>query len=219
MTIYRRSELIGGLMLLAVVGFSGCATKGFVRKEVGTVNSRVNNLESTTDQVGRNARDAHSLAKTGDERAQQAMAQAELAKEMALGHVRREEVRNAAVHFRFDSAVLNDEAHQTLDGVVEEVGTNPNYLVIISGFTDATGDEEYNLTLGQRRASAVNLYLAEKLGSEFIRLAYMGFGELNPASDNDTADGRRANRRVEVSIVRPVPATGSEDETPLSSSS
>lgn len=218
MTIYRRSELMVGLMLLAVVGFSGCATKGFVRKEVGNVNSRVNSLESTTDQVGRDARNAHNLAKTGDERAQQAMAQAELAKDMALGHVRREEVRSASVHFRFDSAALNDEARETLEGVVEEVASNPNYLVIISGFTDATGSEEYNLTLGQRRASAVNLYLAEKLGSEFVRLAYMGFGEINPAADNNTAEGRRENRRVDVSIVRPVPATGSEDETPLSSS-
>jgi outer membrane protein OmpA-like peptidoglycan-associated protein len=217
MMISRRTELLVGLALVAVVGFTGCATKGFVRREVSTVNSRVDGVESETQRAGRDARDAQTMARAGDERAQQAMTQAELAKEMALGHIRREEVRNATVNFGFDSANLNDEGEQTLDGVVEEVRANPNYLVIISGFTDATGDENYNLTLGQRRASSVNLYLAERLGSEFVRLAYMGFGESNPAADNDTSDGRKQNRRVEVSIVRPVPAIGTESERPLTS--
>jgi outer membrane protein OmpA-like peptidoglycan-associated protein len=211
----RALELMTRLAVLgvgvALLGsLSGCATKGFVRKEVSNVQAQVDQAEAAADQAGREARDAHSLAKQGDERAQQAMSQAELAKEIALGHVRREEVRNATVYFDFDSAKLNDEGRAALDEVVSEVTANPNYLVIISGFTDSTGDEEYNQTLGTRRASAVNHYLAEKIGPEFVRLAYMGFGEVNPAADNDSRDGRQQNRRVEVSVVRPVPVSGSE---------
>ncbi len=216
---FRRSELLIGLVVVAAFGLSGCATKGFVRKEVGTVNSRVDRVAADTDQAGRTARDAQGLARTGNERAQQAMSQAELAKEMALGHVRREEVHTAKVNFKFDSAELNDEAKSTLDEVAEEVKANPNYLVVISGFTDSTGDAAYNVNLAERRASTVNLYLAEKLGPEFIRLARLGFGEINPAAENDTREGRRENRRVEVAVVRPVPATGTEPEggSPISS--
>lgn len=208
----NRFAILGvGLVLLGLVGgISGCATKGFVRKEVSNVQAKVDQVGTSAEQANRQARDAHSLARTGDERAQQAMSQAELAKEIALGHVRREEVRSAAVYFDFDSARLNDEGKAALDELVEEVTANPNYLVIISGFTDATGNEEYNLTLGQRRASAVNLYLAEKIGPEFVRLAYMGFGEINPAADNDSREGRKQNRRVEVLVVRPVPVSSSE---------
>jgi outer membrane protein OmpA-like peptidoglycan-associated protein len=207
-----RFAILGVTIVLfgLVGGLSGCATKGFVRKEVSTVQGRVDRVEASADQAGREARDAHSLARTGDERAQQAMTQAELAKEIGLGHVRREEVRNATVYFDFDSATLNEEGEQALDEIAQELASNPNYLVIISGFTDATGDQQYNLTLGQRRASAVNLYLAEKIGPEFVRLAYMGFGEINPAADNDSREGRKQNRRVEVSVVRPVPVSSSE---------
>lgn len=207
-----RFAILGVSVLLIglVGGLSGCATKGFVRKEVSTVQAKVDRVESSADQAGREARDAHNLARTGDERASQAITQAELAKEIALGHVRREEVRNATVYFKFDSAELSEEGQQALDEVAQELASNPNYLVIISGFTDATGDQQYNLTLGQRRASAVNLYLAEKIGPEFVRLSYMGFGEINPAADNDSRDGRKQNRRVEVMVVRPVPVSSSE---------
>lgn len=192
-------------LAVAVVGSSGCATRGFVRNEVRTVNGRVDNLETATGAASEEAQRAHALAKSGDTRAQQALRQAEVAREIALGNVKREEVRKDAVHFKFDSAALSDESRATLDRVADEVRANPNYMVLVSGYTDATGDVQYNVGLAQRRASAVNLHLAEKLGADFVRVAFIGFGEIQPVAENNTPEGRQMNRRAEVAIVRPVP--------------
>jgi outer membrane protein OmpA-like peptidoglycan-associated protein len=192
-----RTAPVAKLIVMGAVaaGLSGCATRGFVRNEVRAVNQRVDGVSSSADMAMAEARSAQSLARTGDERAQQALRQASVARDIALGNVRREEVRKTTVQFAFDSAELTSEAKATLDGVAREVSANPNYMVLVSGYTDATGDAAYNVGLAQRRASAVNLYLAEQLGAEFVRVAFVGFGEVRPVADNGSSDGRRMNRR------------------------
>ena len=185
---------------------AGCATKGFVRNEVRGVNERLDKTEMSAGQASNEARTAHDLARTGDERAREALRAADLAKDLALGNVRREEVRKSTVKFAFDSAALDRDSKTALDGVADEVKSHPNYMVLVSGYTDATGDAQYNVGLAQRRAAAVNLYLAEKLGADFVRVAQIGFGEILPVAENSTPEGRRMNRRCEVSIVKPVPA-------------
>jgi outer membrane protein OmpA-like peptidoglycan-associated protein len=207
-----RTAPVATLIAMGVAaGLCGCATRGFVRNEVRGVNQRVDGVASSADMAMAEARAAHSLARTGDERAQQALRQASVARDIALGNVRREEVRKTTVQFAFDSATLTSEAKATLDGVAGEVSANPNYMVLVSGYTDATGEAAYNVGLAQRRASAVNLYLAEKLGADFVRVAFVGLGEVQPVADNGSRDGRRMNRRCEVAIVRPMPLQPGED--------
>jgi outer membrane protein OmpA-like peptidoglycan-associated protein len=205
---------IGVVRTLAVAAVlaatAGCATKGFVRGEMTDLEQRMSTRVDRTDaSVG----EARGLAAKSGEDAQQAMFMAELARQMALGNVRREEVRGIAVQFAFDSAKLNEEARAELDAVADEVLDNASYIVLITGYTDATGDEEYNIALADRRAAAVNHYLAERLGTEFLRLARVGLGEARPLGDNSTAEGRRQNRRVDVAIVKPVPAEGDQMDT------
>jgi outer membrane protein OmpA-like peptidoglycan-associated protein len=185
--------------LCAIVFTAGCATKGFVRKEVAGANNEAMKAQAQ-------AAEAHALAENGQSEALRASREAGVARDLALGNVRREEVRKVTVQFAFDSAKLSDEARAELDGVASDVSMNPNYMAIISGFTCSIGPESYNRQLAARRADAVTHYLAEKIGPEFVRLAALGFGEIQPVADNETNDGRELNRRVEVSIVRPVPA-------------
>ncbi len=217
MPIHRsraRAREVAVVSLITFVGLAGCASKGFVRKEVGSVRVETQRAQSTAD-------DAQSLARSGDQRARLAAQEAEVAKDLALGNVRREEVRKVTVQFAFDSAALTDEARSALEGVVSDVSANVNFMAIISGFTCDIGPEEYNRGLAERRAEAVRHFLAERLGAEFVRLAALGFGEISPVAQNSNDENRRLNRRVEVSIVRPVPATGGlryetpeEKETP-----
>lgn len=194
------------LLALAALSTAGCATRGFVRREVGVLSTRVDQVDGRAGRANDEAVSAREFALRGDTRAQQALRQSEVAREIALGHIRREEVRKTAVYFRFDSAELTEEGRGTLDAVVDEVKANPNYMVLVSGYTDATGDAAYNVGLAQRRAAAVNLYLAEKLGADFVRVAFVGLGEVNPVAENSTPEGRRMNRRAELAIVKPVPA-------------
>jgi len=187
-----------------VLGGSGCATKGFVRQEMASLEAKV---QPATLQAQADARSAQTLAQSGDERARAAQREASMARDLALGNVKREEVRRVTVNFAFDSAAIPADARLSLDGLVADLTASVNYMALVTGYTDATGDEQYNVGLAQRRAAAVQLYLAQRLGSDFVRLATIGFGEVQPVADNESADGRARNRRTEIILVRPAPAT------------
>jgi outer membrane protein OmpA-like peptidoglycan-associated protein len=191
--------------VLAIAFLSGCATKGYVRDEMKQMEDRVAAVEGSANTANSEARGAKDLAMQGDQKAQQALMQAELARDIALGNVAREEVRTAGIYFAFNSANLNEDARMALNGVADELRANPNYMVLLSGYADPTGDEQYNLQLAERRAAACRLYLAQQLGSDFVRIANIGYGEV--ASTDVEGQSRLSNkesRRVDAEIVRPV---------------
>jgi OOP family OmpA-OmpF porin len=101
--------------------------------------------------------------------------------------------------FEFGSAALRPEFHAELDQVAEYLTSNPNSYVVLAGFTDSVGSEEYNLGLSRRRAESVGAYLMNaNVGED--RIVKDWFGKLNPVADNATSEGRRMNRRVEIGI-------------------
>lgn len=77
----------------------------------------------------------------------------------------------------------------------------PNMKVEIGGHTDANGPDEYNQDLSQRRANNVKKYL-ERLGVAPDRISAVGYGESRPVAPNDSAEGRRLNRRTEFIILQ-----------------
>lgn len=106
------------------------------------------------------------------------------------------------VWFAFDRAVLLPEGLSELGRMVDVMKTREKMIVEISGHTDSTGDENYNLRLSQRRANAVAKYLVEKgTLTDRIKVAY--FGETQPKERNDTRAGRANNRRVDFKILTP----------------
>ncbi len=70
----------------------------------------------------------------------------------------------------------------------------------MAGHTDSTGSTDYNQTLSERRANTVGEYLYSQ-GVMDQRIITLGMGELRPVADNGTANGRQANRRVEITMV------------------
>ena len=104
------------------------------------------------------------------------------------------------VTFAVNSADISPSMRQTLDGVAQSMVNYPNSLIDVMGHTDSTGSESYNMTLSQNRANTVMNYLIGK-GVPAARIRSQGFGETMPVADNNTADGRTRNRRVEIQIV------------------
>lgn len=72
--------------------------------------------------------------------------------------------------------------------------------MVAAGFTDNTGDEEYNIALSQRRAESLKNHLIDKYGIGANRIVTLWFGDLNPVADNGSLEGRRRNRRVEIAV-------------------
>jgi OOP family OmpA-OmpF porin len=104
------------------------------------------------------------------------------------------------VLFEFNSAVLTPEAAGELERVL---GMIENYTMVekisITGFTDSTGPEPYNLKLSEARAVSVKQFLQSRGVNPRIITA-RGEGEASPVADNTTREGRSRNRRVDILI-------------------
>lgn len=104
------------------------------------------------------------------------------------------------VFFETNSAAIRPEFHADLDKL-GAVLTDPKYQsrdIEIEGHTDSVGSEAYNMNLSERRARSVRQYLVNKFGIAPQRVVVHGHGEDRPIARNDSASGRRQNRRVEV---------------------
>jgi peptidoglycan-associated lipoprotein len=104
------------------------------------------------------------------------------------------------VHFDFDRATLLPDAMRILDQVAAALQQDPNLRVEIEGHTDDIGTADYNLALGDRRATSARDYLIAK-GVAADRIRTVSYGEEKPAYDNGKEDTRRLNRRA-VMLVR-----------------
>lgn len=104
-----------------------------------------------------------------------------------------------SIQFDFDQATIKPEFYPILDAAAQSLKQQPGTMVAIQGHTDSIGTEEYNRELSVRRAEAVKAYL---IGQGIARenLSVQGFGEEKPVGNNQTAEGRRMNRRVEFII-------------------
>ncbi len=110
------------------------------------------------------------------------------------------------VLFDTGKASLKPGATSNLNRLVAFLNEYPDRTVLIEGYTDSVGGEDYNQGLSERRADSVKSYLAgQGIGS--IRLSASGKGEGEPVASNDSAAGRQQNRRVEVIISNPPAAS------------
>jgi outer membrane protein OmpA-like peptidoglycan-associated protein len=105
----------------------------------------------------------------------------------------------AVVYFDVGSATIKPEGYQELDWFVQKVAVDPTAGIHVRGFADATGGDAVNQRLSYERARNVADYLVSK-GIPPSRLAPLGFSSEFPAESNQTAEGRRSNRRVEVTV-------------------
>ena len=102
--------------------------------------------------------------------------------------------------FDFDSVAIRPEYEGGLDDIGEFMQNNPNSYVVLAGFADSVGDEEYNLGLSRRRAESAGAYLEKNANIDADRIVVEWFGKHNPVADNATPEGRKLNRRVESAV-------------------
>jgi outer membrane protein OmpA-like peptidoglycan-associated protein len=210
----------------AIALTSGCATKGYVRKEMGPTVDKVNELDQLTAKntnairevderaqkgiagVTAKAQEVDQKAQTAGQRANEAQTLASSASTRAdqLGNVvanldNYRPVAEASVHFGFDKAELTKKAKEALDQLAAEIPNTKGYIVELTGTTDSVGDPQYNYDLSKRRAAAVTQYLASQHGVPAHKIYVIGLGADKAAASNRDAQGRRENRRVDVRLM------------------
>lgn len=108
----------------------------------------------------------------------------------------------SGISFRAGSAELVPSSLATLDRTIEGLKKNAKAKVEIEGHTSSEGGEEFNQKLSEERAKSVRDYMVRK-GISKDRVTAVGYGYSRPKASNDTEEGRRQNRRIEVRVTNP----------------
>jgi len=219
----RRLPILLVVCAIASFGSFGCATKKYARNRVNErvtpLENRVGELEETSR---RNTQDISRLATDVNDvrgRADRAQAQADAASKSAEDASRRagsaeqavSDLRTgldkyalqntATVNFDFNSYDLSPEATESLDQIAAQIKDRNNFILEIEGFADSKGTDAYNFQLTEKRAAAVQRYLADHHNISLFRMHVLGMGALRAVADNDTPEGRAQNRRVEIRLL------------------
>jgi outer membrane protein OmpA-like peptidoglycan-associated protein len=110
--------------------------------------------------------------------------------------------RTTNVYFDTARWNLSPQAEAELCATAQEAQATDNALLLVVGYTDAVGDEDYNQVLSERRAGRVVNFLQQRCRwAPYRMMTPSGMAESDPAADNSTPEGRRQNRRVSVSIL------------------
>lgn len=191
----KRSVL---LLLVAAVTmtFVACGKK---KKETQAVTPQPNADSAAAARAQQEALDAERRAR---EEAERLARQREADSLAALGRSG-EAVRallSVTIHFDYDKASIRGDDVSVLDQKVSILQANPNATIRVSGHCDERGSDEYNLALGNRRATAAKQYLASH-GIDAHRIETTSYGKERPADPGHDEGAWARNRRDEFEVV------------------
>jgi outer membrane protein OmpA-like peptidoglycan-associated protein len=226
----RNSLIAASMIALTVAVAPACATKKFVRTEVGNVNSKVDTLTGTVEETQERTRQNAERIGAVDAKAEAAGKSATDARTAADAAAQRATAANTAAtavntrvdeviatsrrlvyevtlsedqgNFKFNQTELPDEAKARLDEIVGQLKSDPKGVFIeIEGHTDNVGSKEVNERIGMERAETVKRYLYEQHQVPLHKINVISYGEDKPVAPNNNREGRAQNRRVVVRIL------------------
>jgi outer membrane protein OmpA-like peptidoglycan-associated protein len=208
------------VLAIALSGTTACATKKFVRQNVGEVNEKVDTLSKSVEETQERTRANEGRIGEVDQRAQAGITAASKRAEDARAAadavgVRAEAIERASKrlvyevvlsedkgNFKFGKADMPDEAKGEIDQLVQTLKTEPKGAYIeIEGHTDSAGPTNLNYQLGLSRAENVKRYLYEQHQVPLHKINVISYGEEKPVAPNKTRDGRAQNRRVVIKVL------------------
>jgi peptidoglycan-associated lipoprotein len=219
------------LAVFAIGGTTACASKKFVRTNVGQVNEKVDSLGRTVEETQERTRQNEGRISDVDQRAQAGIAKASQAAEAANSNANNVRTEAAAAtkavdtkvdaidkankrlvfevvlsedsgNFKFGGIDLPQEAKAKLDEMIEKLKADPKGAFFeIEGHTDNVGDAKVNERIGLERAEAVKRYLYEQHQIPLHKMNVISYGEDKPVAPNKTKEGRAQNRRVVIKVL------------------
>ncbi len=107
--------------------------------------------------------------------------------------------RHTIIYFRRNSNELSDQSYEALNKIAGFMLKTPSATLDIKGYSDSTGNYNYNKTVSRFRANTIKIFMVGK-GVDPAKIQTNGLGSENPIASNETAEGRRKNRRVEIEL-------------------
>jgi outer membrane protein OmpA-like peptidoglycan-associated protein len=106
-----------------------------------------------------------------------------------------------AVHFKAGETVLSSNSKPYLNSIGKMLLKYPKLLIEVGGYTDNTGDSQYNIDISKGRAESVCDYLTKVAPGLSASLSARGYGMRLPKADNRTKEGRQSNWRVQLRVI------------------
>jgi outer membrane protein OmpA-like peptidoglycan-associated protein len=170
----------------------------YVAEEVETDIQEETEVQDTAVEIAEQAEE--EVAETIPEKVEEEVIEEPKEEQQIAEPVKAMEFTIYNILFDFDSYQLTNASKLDLDRYNAVVKTFPDVKFKLYGYTDALGDEEYNLVLSKNRANAVKAYLI-KLGAKDVQISTYARGEADPIADNVQLHTRKQNRRVEITIT------------------
>jgi outer membrane protein OmpA-like peptidoglycan-associated protein len=182
-----------------------------IDRDLSRTKERLADTDARANAANESARQANDAAKQADQHAGNAQQAAEGARTFAQngidnlsrnvqGMFKLKELKSESVLFKLNQAKLDDKAKMALDDIASSVNGMDRYVIEIQGFTDKTGDVNYNESLSQERADAVARYLANH-NVPLRSITVLGVGVAT--GDQKTRDERAQARKVDVKVYVP----------------
>ncbi|MBV8552607.1 MAG: OmpA family protein [Acidobacteriaceae bacterium] len=185
------------------------ARTGTLENRTGTLEGRTGTLEGRTDQLQTQQQQTQQQVGQVQTQVGQVKTEADQANQgVSAANGRISDLDNykpedtATVYFRLNSATLTPQAKQDLDSLAQKAQAQKGYVIEVAGYADKTGNASLNQQLSEARANAVIRYLEQQGNIPIHRiLTPAGMGTSHEAAPNNTASGRKMNRRVEVKVL------------------
>ena len=181
-------------LTLVIPGFlftASCAKKAVKEDTMAT--------QQAEDEAAMKAREAAEKTKQEEMARQRALEEERLKEEARLLQEAKDMFLNADIHFEFDSSTLTPEAQLILKKKAEWLQNNPESMSTVEGHCDERGTSEYNLALGDRRATSAKNFLVD-LGISASRLTTISYGEERPVDLGKSEEAWAKNRRCHFTI-------------------
>jgi outer membrane protein OmpA-like peptidoglycan-associated protein len=209
----RFTFLLGAILIIGLIAGTGCASKKYVMGEVATLDQKVEGVETSVEENQKRIKEHDERLATlgslikkqedelGKQRTEFDSKLSEVKKAAEGRLIFTEVLKNDEAKFKFDSWELSEDAKVALDKFVDMlIAQDKGVYLEIQGHTDSTGEDEWNLILGKRRADAVMEYMHKKYNIPLHRMEVISYGSEAPVGDNATRDGRAQNRRVVILV-------------------
>jgi peptidoglycan-associated lipoprotein len=219
----RKSVFAASILALSVAVAPACATKKFVRGQVGEVNTKVDTLGTSLEETqertrkneerigqvdqkaeaaGKSASDARSAAEAAAARANEVNTRVDAVETSNRRLVYEVTLSEDQGNFKFGKTELPDEAKARIDEVISQLKADPKGVFIeVEGHTDNVGAKDINERIGLERAEAVKRYIYEAHQIPLHKINVISYGEEKPVAPNKTRDGRAQNRRVVIRVL------------------
>lgn len=206
MNVTSKTLIAPLVALLLVTG--ACASKNYVRQTVEESESRTtrttdvlqSQIERDQTKLAQHEEQMASISSTAGDALERAIAAGHLAEGKFLFETI---LSDDKIRFGFDKTELTPEGVEALAEFAAELKSrNENVFIEIQGHTDATGSEDYNVKLGEKRAENVRRHLSKEHGIALHRMSVISYGESAPIADNSTREGRSLNRRVGLVVLK-----------------